>query len=145
MSKTDLAVRKMRIADMSELMRLKNDEGWNQTQNDWELLINYKESVNLVAEMDNKIVGTITAINYENKVAWIGMMLVDKDYRRRGISNILLKDVITRLKDCASIKLDATPVGHHVYEKIGFIDEYQIGRITNPSVSQIKIEKQEYL
>lgn len=140
MNKINLAVRKMLISDMPELMRLKNDEGWNQTQQDWELLINYKDSVNLVGEMDNKIVGTITAINYENKVAWIGMMLVDKKYRRRGISNTLLKDAIAKLKECESIKLDATPAGHPVYKKIGFIDEYEIGRITNPSVSQIKVD-----
>ncbi len=137
MKNVTLTIREMFISDLPELMRLKNDEGWNQTEQDWKLLINYKGSVNLVCEMDNKIVGTITAINYANKVAWIGMMLVDKDYRRRGISNTLLQDAIEKLKDCESIKLDATPVGHHVYEKIGFIDEFDINRITNLSISNI--------
>jgi len=140
MNNRSLVVRKMLKSDMPELMRLKNDEGWNQTEHDWELLINYNDSVNLVGEMDNKIVGTITTINYANKVAWIGMMLVDKYYRRRGISNILLKDAIEKLKDCDSIKLDATADGHHVYQKIGFIDEYEIGRIINSSVSRINLD-----
>jgi len=140
MNKINLAVRKMLKSDMPDLMRLKNDEGWNQMEQDWELLINYKESINLVGTIDNKIVGTITAINYANKVAWIGMMLVNKEYRRRGVSHTLLKNAIERLESCDSIKLDATPVGHHVYEKVGFIDEYEIGRITNPSVSKIIVD-----
>ena len=37
-------------------MRLKDAEGWNQTPGDWELLIDYKDSINLVSEADNKII-----------------------------------------------------------------------------------------
>ena len=115
-------------------MRLKNAESWNQTENDWRLLIQYKDSINLVAETDNIIVGTVTAINYANTVAWIGMMLVDKKHRGKGISKILLNETIEKLKDCGSIKLDATPAGWPVYKKIGFIDEYTLYRMTCPSV-----------
>ena len=130
-------LRKMVLSDMDSLMKLKNAEGWNQLEKDWALLINYKESVNLVAVLDDHIVGTITAINYANTVAWIGMMLVDRDYRGRGISKLLLLDAIDKLKRCKSIKLDATPAGRPVYLKLGFIDEYKLYRMTNPSVSKI--------
>ncbi len=127
----------MVLSDMDGLMKLKDAEGWNQLEQDWELLINYEESVNLVAVLDEQIVGTVTAINYDNMVAWIGMMLVDRDYRGKGISKLLLNDVIHKLKKCASIKLDATPAGKPVYLKMGFVEEYTLFRITNPSVSRI--------
>lgn len=140
MKNINFLVRQMLLSDMQELMRLKNEECWNQTEQDWELLISFKDSVNFVAEMDNKIIGTVTAINYANKTSWIGMMLVDKNYRRLGISKALLNVAIENLKDCESIKLDATPVGHHVYEKIGFIDEYDINRITNTAVLEIILD-----
>lgn len=130
-------MREMQLSDMPELMYLKNEEGWNQTEQDWEMLIKYKGSVNLVAEIEDQIIGSLTAINYVNKIAWIGMMLINKKYRRMGISKSLLNAAIEELKVCDSIKLDATPAGHHVYEKIGFIDEYDIDRITNPSVKNI--------
>lgn len=133
-------IRKMHVSDIPDLMRLKNAEGWNQMEEDWKLLINYKNSVNLIALQDRRIVGSITGINYENKVAWIGMMLVDKDYRGRGISKQLLKSTIEGLKDCDSIKLDATPIGRSVYKKINFFDEYSIHRITNLSVNKITIQ-----
>ena len=137
--RNQVRIRDMLLSDMDSLMRLKNAEGWNQLEKDWALLISYKESVNLVAVLDNRIVGTITAINYANTVAWIGMMLVDRDYRGRGISKLLLLDAIDKLKKCKSIKLDATPAGRPVYLKLGFIDEYTLYRMTNPSVSKISL------
>ena len=132
-------LRKMVLSDMDSLMKLKDAEGWNQLEKDWALLINYQESVNLVAVLDDHIVGTITAINYANTVAWIGMMLVDREYRGRGISKLLLLDAIDKLNRCKSIKLDATPAGRPVYLKLGFIDEYTLYRMTNPSVSKISL------
>ena len=122
---------------MDGLMKLKDAEGWNQLEKDWALLINYKESVNLVAVLDDHIVGSITALNFDNTVAWIGMMLVDRAYRRRGIARLLLLEAIDKLHMCKSIKLDATPAGRPVYLSLGFRDEYTLYRMTNPSVSRI--------
>ena len=136
---SSVKLRKMVLSDMDGLMKLKDTEGWNQLEKDWSLLISYKESVNLVAVLDDLIVGTVTAINYANTVAWIGMMLVDRDYRGRGISKLLLIDAINQLKKCKSIKLDATPAGRPVYLKLGFIDEYTLFRMTIPSVSKISL------
>jgi len=130
-------LRKMQLSDMDSLMKLKDAEGWNQLEKDWALLINYKESVNLVAVLENRIVGTVTAINYANTVAWIGMMLVDRAHRGRGISKLLMLDAIDKLKKCNSIKLDATHAGRPVYLKLGFIIEYTLHRMTNPSASKI--------
>ena len=132
-------IRTMVLSDMDSLMKLKDAESWNQLEKDWALLISYKESVNLVAILDNRVVGTVTAINYANTVAWIGMMLVDREYRGRGISKLLLLDAIDKLDKCKSIKLDATPAGRPVYLKLGFIDEYTLYRMTNPSVSKISL------
>ncbi|MEN8156263.1 MAG: GNAT family N-acetyltransferase [Bacteroidota bacterium] len=135
MENGSVVVRKMTLSDMPGLMRLKNEEGWNQTEQDWELLVNYKEAVNLVALLDQKIVGTVTGINYAGKVAWIGMMLIDRDYRGRGLSKPLLNGAIAGLENCESIKLDATPAGLPVYRKINFVEEYEICRMTHPAVN----------
>jgi len=134
-SVSPVTLRKMLLSDMDSLMKLKDAEGWNQLDEDWALLIGYKESVNLVAVLDDHIVGSITAINYNNTVAWIGMILVDRDYRGRRISKLLLREAMDKLDNCRSLKLDATPAGRPVYLKSGFIDEYTLHRMTNPSVS----------
>jgi GNAT superfamily N-acetyltransferase len=137
MPERPVELRKMELSDMESLMRMKDAEGWNQTEKDWELLIHYPESVNLVAVQDDRIIGTVTAINYAYAVAWIGMMLVDKEFRGRGISKLLLSETIRKLSLCESVKLDATPAGRPVYLKLGFQDEYTLHRMTNPSVSKI--------
>ena len=124
-------------SDMDDLMRLKDAEGWNQLEEDWELLINYEKSINLVAIQDDHIVGSITAINYDSTVIWIGMMLVAQGYRGRGISKLLLYDMIEKSNKFSSIKLDATPAGKPVYLKLGFVDEKRLFRMTNPSFSAL--------
>ncbi|MCA1760312.1 MAG: GNAT family N-acetyltransferase [Bacteroidales bacterium] len=123
-------------ADIGQALRLSKAEGWNQTEKDWEFLINNDDNICLAADVDGKIVGTATAINYENNVAWIGMVLVDKEYRGRGLSKRLLSALFEQLKYCRSIKLDATPAGQPVYRKFGFEDEYLINRMTSDSVSR---------
>lgn len=136
-SGTQVKLRKMELSDMDSLMRLKDAEGWNQLDKDWALLISYRGSVNLVAVLDDHILGSVTAINYDNKVAWIGMMLVDRAYRGRGIARLLLLEAIDKLNSSLSIKLDATPAGRPLYLKLGFREEYTLYRMTNPSVSKI--------
>jgi hypothetical protein len=79
-------------------------------------------------------------MNYSNKVAWIAMVLVDKEYRGRGVSKSLLENILERLHSCKSIKLDATAAGQKVYNKFEFLDEYKIARITNLDVSELVID-----
>ncbi len=119
----------MHPSDLPSLMQIKNAENWNQTENDWLFLMGQFPQYCLVALDGAKVVGTITSTNFKNQVAWIGMMLVSKPYRGKGISKLLMTTMIESLKDCESIKLDATPAGAHVYTKLGFQDEYEIFRM----------------
>ena len=81
-------------------------------------------------EHDRKVVGTATTINYESRFAWIGMVLVDPDYRKQGIGTQLLKKTIEYLdaSNIRSVKLDATPEGKPIYARLGFVEEYEIER-----------------
>lgn len=127
----------MELSDIGSAMKLSNAEGWNQTEKDWKLFIEKPENVCMVAECGNKVIGTTTAINYSNQVAWIGMVLVDKEYRGQGVSKLLLADIFKKLEFCKSIKLDATPAGQQVYKKFDFKDEYLIARMTNLSMKNL--------
>lgn len=130
-------IRPMQASDIEYGMALSNAEGWNQTKKDWRFLIEHPGNICLVAEADNKVIGTTTAINYSNEVAWIGMVLVDKNYRRMGVSTLLLTKILKELKSCKSIKLDATPAGQQVYKNFGFEDEYVINRMTTASIKSL--------
>lgn len=140
MKKVSFIVRPMQPGDISDALKLSNAEGWNQTESDWEVLLGNSQNPSLVAEWENKIIGTTTAINYSNNVAWIGMVLVDKQFRGQGISKSLLINVFDKLESCKSIKLDATPAGHEVYKKFEFEDEYFIVRMINSSVRSLPMD-----
>lgn len=116
-------------------------EGWNQTEKDWKLFIEDPGNICVVAECNQKVIATTTAINYSQQIAWLAMVLVDKEYRGRGISTALLQNVIGNLESCKSVKLDATPAGQEVYKKFDFSDEYFIARMTNSFVKDFRLQE----
>jgi len=131
-------IRPMITNDLNQAISLSNSEGWNQTEKDWKLLLENPLNICIVAEYNNKIIGTATSLNHSNKIAWIGMVLVEKSFRGRGVGKMLLTNIIGALKNVDSIKLDATPVGLPLYQKLGFIDEYKIYRMINPSLQSFE-------
>ena len=137
MNLSRLIIRPMLESDIDAGLRLSVSEGWNQTKEDWKFLISCKKNICIVAEYDDEIIGTTTAINYGNEIAWIGMVLVDKSFRGSGVSKLLLGDIFEKLALIKSVKLDATPAGQKVYSKFGFKEEYSITRMVNSSVTPI--------
>src|ERR1700740_2643423 len=107
-----MRLRAMAEADIPAGMRLKEISGWNQTAEDWGRFLNASPNGCFVAEFDSKVVGTAATISYEDKFAWIGMVLVDPKYRGRGIGTRLLEKTIAFLDEMRipTMKLDATPL-----------------------------------
>jgi ribosomal protein S18 acetylase RimI-like enzyme len=143
MMNTDFILRTMELSDLASAMKLSGAEGWNQTEKDWKRLVENPANICKVAERENKVIGTATAMNYSNQVAWIGMVLVDKEFRGRGISKILLTHLFGELKICGSVKLDATPRGQKVYKELDFKDEYSIVRMISPFLKDFPFAEDE--
>lgn len=122
----------MTVVDIPAGLRLKEIAGWNQTATDWKRFLDARPQGCFVAEVDGRVCGTVATISFENRFAWVGMVLVDPEYRSRGIGTALLKQAIRHLddSDVSTIKLDATPQGRPLYEKLGFVPEYEIERWT---------------
>src|SRR3984893_16518010 len=125
-------LRTMTKLDIPSGMRLKEIAGWNQTAQDWERFLTASPGGCFVAELDGEVCGTATTISYEERFAWVGMVLVDPEFRGRGVGAKLLARAIEHLDACkiSTIKLDATPLGKPLYEKLGFVSEYEIERWT---------------
>ena len=126
----DFHLRVMTADDIPAGMRLKEIAGWNQTRGDWERFLIASPQGCFVAETEGEVVGTAATISYEGRFAWIGMVLVDPARRGQGIGTKLLEKAIEYLDGCGipSIKLDATPQGKPLYEKLGFVCEYELER-----------------
>jgi len=127
----------MTAADIPAAMRLKEIAGWNQTEADWQRFLDSSPLGCFVAESESGVHGSVTTIVFERRVAWIGMVLVDPDYRGRGLGTTLLQKAIDHLDalKIPVVKLDATPQGQPLYEKLGFRAEYEIGRWTRRRAS----------
>ncbi|HMJ70296.1 MAG TPA: GNAT family N-acetyltransferase [Cyclobacteriaceae bacterium] len=77
----------------------------------------------------SEVVGTVTTVRYDDRFSWIGMVLVDPVMQRQGIGNGLLQHALEILSKEKTVKLDATPAGHEVYQKLDFTDEYAFTRM----------------
>ncbi len=131
--------------DLNQALSLSSSEGWNQTEKDWRLLIDNPLNTCIAAVYENKIIGTATALNHSGKIAWIGMVIVDKAFRGQGIGKLLMTTIIEKLENFESVRLDATPAGLPLYRKLGFVDEYMIDRMLNQSVSGNEIPESDIM
>jgi GNAT superfamily N-acetyltransferase len=123
-------LRTMTFEDIPKAMQLKDAAGWNQTTADWARFLSASPEGCFVTEYCGDVIGTSATIVYGGKLAWIGMVIVDKQYRGLGIGTALLERAIRFLdsRSVPTMKLDATPQGKPLYEKFGFISEYDIER-----------------
>ncbi|MBI3875105.1 MAG: GNAT family N-acetyltransferase [Verrucomicrobia bacterium] len=125
-----LKLRVMTQWDIEFADHLREMANWNQTPDDWRRFLAMEPEGCFVAEWDGIPVGTVTTTTYGADLAWIGMMLVHPDYRGKGIGRALMEQALNYLKNrnIACIKLDATPMGQPVYEKLGFKPEWTLRR-----------------
>src|SRR5688500_17823494 len=129
-----LRLRPLTREDLSFADSLRALAGWNQTLADWERFLALEPDGCFLAEWQGVSAGTATTTVYGAELAWIGMVLVHPEYRRRGIGQALLERCIEYLskRGVRCIKLDATPEGKRVYANLGFQDEWTLTRWERP-------------
>lgn len=134
MVKNTISIQALQPVHIPFAMELKNIAKWNQTEEDWLSYLEIEKDGCFLAVADTedhvKEAGTATALSFDGKVGWIGMVLVHPSKRRMGVGTVLLERSIQYLQDndIPCIKLDATPMGKKVYVPLGFVDEYEVRR-----------------
>jgi GNAT superfamily N-acetyltransferase len=123
MARTDSALDatvRLGVADSSAAAELSDEAGWNQTAEDWALMIRLGCAFG-VPGRGGRIVATALALPYPPRFGWISMVLVHGPYRRRGLATRLLERSVAELSERSLVPfLDATPAGQAVYERHGF-------------------------
>ncbi|HEV8037669.1 MAG TPA: GNAT family N-acetyltransferase [Bryobacteraceae bacterium] len=120
--------------DIAVAAELSADAGWNQTPDDWRMLLQLNPENCFGIDADGQLVSTATLICYGVQLAWIGMVLTNRNYRRRGFARSLLLHAIQRADELGveSLKLDATDQGQPLYESLGFRAEQPVERWWRP-------------
>lgn len=123
-------VRTLAPADIPAAMRIKEAAGWNQTETDWYNLLRLAPETCFGLECEGALAATTTAVCYQSKLAWIGMVLTDPAHRRHGFARRLMEHAIEVLTESQMewIKLDATEMGVPLYRQLGFEPECGVER-----------------
>ena len=123
--------REMTRVDIPSGVQLCRHAGWNQVARDWDIFIQHNphSCCAAVDEDIRMIIGTFATVVYNDRFAWIGMILVHPLFRRQGLGTQLFSEALSFLSESITAKLDATPAGRQIYRKFDFIDEYEILRM----------------
>lgn len=123
-------LRLMMTSDLAEAYELSSAAGWNQTREDWRMLLEISPQGCFGIEIDGKLAATTTVVCYEKQLAWIGMVLTKNEYRGRGFARRLLAYALEFVDslDIETVKLDATEQGKPLYIKFGFHAEQPVER-----------------
>jgi GNAT superfamily N-acetyltransferase len=112
-------------AELSYAEALVREAGWNQVAADWEIF--RALGTVFAARVGNHVVATAAILPY-GQFAWISMVLVAGEQRRRNLGTRLLKRCIDALREqgCVPV-LDATPAGRPLYRLRGDLGLSPVG------------------
>jgi GNAT superfamily N-acetyltransferase len=110
-------------------LALSTEALWNQNEADWRFFL---ACGNVFGVRDNNrhLVATAALLPYASGNAWISMVLVTANWRRRGLASRLVDACLsaaTKLR--LTTWLDATPDGAAVYGPLGFKPTLQLRRL----------------
>jgi GNAT superfamily N-acetyltransferase len=132
-----MAIRRMSEADIPQADELRRLAGWPPVPGKWRGMLQLEPQGCFLAVKGEQVAGTVTAISYGQELAWVGMLLVRPDFRRKGIGRRLMEHAVEYARGVGirCIRLDATPAGLPLYQKIGFATEWTMTRWQGANVA----------
>jgi GNAT superfamily N-acetyltransferase len=123
---TAITEHELRDEHVPGCLALSQAANWNQNEADWRLMLALGRGWGL--SVDGTLVASTLVIPYGG-FAWISMVLVLPEHRRKGYASRLLRVAIDELR-ASKLKpiLDATPAGREVYRQEGFQDTWTFKR-----------------
>lgn len=144
--RTTTGVRLLGAADLAAAIELSTLAGWNQTEDDWRMLMELAPQGCFGIDSDGTLVATTTLLCYGQQLAWIGMVLTNPAYRHRGFARTLVTHAVEAADSSGikTVKLDATDQGQPLYEKLGFKSEGSIERWSRPGSANLHVTAGEF-
>ena len=123
-------LRGLALADLADGVALSTEASWNQNATDWRYLLAHGLGWGY-EDPSGRLRATAMLLPYEDRIAWICMVLVTAGWRKRGLATMLLRHCIEAGEQRGwQLGLDATPAGRQVYLPLGVSDCYPIARMT---------------
>ena len=116
-------------SELDDVGTLVREARWNQLAADWRIFVEFGRLYAIHSET-GRVVATTATLPYGGRFAWISMVLVAGEYRRRGLATAMLRRAMADLTAAKLVPvLDATPDGHAVYRRLGFEDSWGFQRL----------------
>ncbi len=153
----DSAIRALSESDLPGCLALSRAASWNQNEADWRLMLALgrgwgiaiaagTEGAETPAGQGEVLAASVVVIPYPAApglpdggsagCAWVSMVLVLPQFRRRGLAGRLLRHALAYLREQGSLPvLDATPDGYPVYIQEGFEPSWGFRRYRRAAVS----------
>lgn len=135
----DAPIRVLGAPDLPCALELSRAASWNQNEADWRMMLELGRGWGIRpgdGEAPAPLAASIVVLPYGEAFAWVSMVLVLPGFRGRGYAQRLLRHALGQLaRNGSGGVLDATPAGHPVYVREGFIDSWGFRRYRCESAS----------
>jgi GNAT superfamily N-acetyltransferase len=141
MAATDqLAIVRLGPDDAMAGLALSSEAQWNQNEADWRFFLSTATVFGL-RDDGGCLVASAALLPYGSGNAWISMVLVTTNWRRRGLATKLIDACLAAAaKQGLTTWLDATPAGATVYGPLGFKPTFQLHRLRLDNAMSTKAE-----
>jgi GNAT superfamily N-acetyltransferase len=124
-----LAIVRLGPDDARAGLALSTEAQWNQNEADWRFFLTAGEVFG-VRDNDGLLIASAALLPYASGNAWISMVLVTENWRRRGLATKLVDACLAEAaRQRLTTWLDATPAGAAVYGPLGFAPALQLRRL----------------
>ena len=124
MNLENVDLKKLNKSDLATLIKWASNEGWNPGVNDAEVFWNTDPNGFYGFYYDNELIAGGAIISYNKEFGFMGLFIVHKDYRNKGIGRKLWhlrkNYLINKLNTNASIGMDGVLAMQPFYNKGGF-------------------------
>lgn len=124
-------IRRFGGADLAFALRQTSREGWAASREQFKLYLEHDPEGCFIAMEEDRPVGMVTTTCLSPS-GWIANLIVEPDYRSRGIGRDLMVHGLEHLRErnATTVRLDGDPQGIPLYRALGFEDEHESCRFT---------------
>ncbi|MGB9714558.1 MAG: GNAT family N-acetyltransferase [Candidatus Bathyarchaeales archaeon] len=134
--------------DVEFAVRITDAMNWNLTEQDFAFMMQLEPEGCFTLLCDSEKIGITTTISY-GKIGWIGNVVVDEKYRRRGAGSTIIKHAINYLKSkgAETVGLYSYKEKADFYARLGFKRDLEFtvlnGEVLSSNVEATNIKKTE--
>jgi GNAT superfamily N-acetyltransferase len=123
-----ISIVELGLGDAQACLVLSTEAHWNQNEADWRFFL--CRGIVFGVRDGDRLVATAALLPYSSGNAWISMVLVTANWRRRGVATRLVDACLNAARRLElTTWLDATPAGAAVYGPLGFAPTLQLRRL----------------